>query len=53
MFPHLGTFAGIHKKQVFSYAANLAYGAIAARNPQTRTTHVLSYFDLVKTRKML
>jgi Tol biopolymer transport system component len=50
---HLRTFAGIHKKQVFSYAANLAYGVTAARDPQTGTTDVLTYFDLVKTGEML
>ncbi len=50
---HLRTFAGIHKKQVFSYAANLAYGVTASRDPQTGTTDVLTYFDLVKTGEML
>lgn len=50
---HLRTYAGIHKKQVFSYAANLAYGVTASRDPQTGTTDVLTYFDLVKTGEML
>lgn len=50
---HLRTFSGIHKKQVFSYAANLAYGVTASRDPQTGTTDVLTYFDLVKTGEML
>lgn len=50
---HLRTYAGIHKKQVWSYAANLAYGVTASRDPQTGTTDVLTYFDLVKTGEML
>jgi imidazolonepropionase-like amidohydrolase len=50
---HLRTFAGNHKKQVFSYAANLAYGVTATRDLQTGTTDVLAYFDLVKTGEML
>ena len=50
---HLRTYSGIHKKQVFSYAANLAYGVTASRDPQTGTTDVLTYFDLVKTGEML
>jgi len=50
---HLRTFSGIHKKQIWSYAANLAYGVTASRDPQTGTTDVLTYFDLVKTGEML
>ena len=50
---HLRTYAGIHKKQVWSYAANLAYGVTTSRDPQTGTTDVLTYFDLVKTGEML
>ena len=50
---HLRTYAGIHKKQIWSYAANLAYGVTASRDPQTGTTDVLTYFDLVKTGQML
>ena len=50
---HLRTYAGIHKKQVWSYAANLAYGVTASRDPQTGTTDVLTYLDLGKTGEML
>ncbi|NAS32377.1 amidohydrolase family protein [Flavobacteriaceae bacterium R38] len=50
---HLRVYDGIHKKQVWSYAANLAYGVTASRDPQTGTTDVLTYFDLVKTGEML
>ena len=50
---HLRVYAGIHKKQVWSYAANLAYGVTTSRDPQTGTTDVLTYFDLVKTGEMI
>ncbi len=50
---HLRVYSGIHKKQVWSYAANLAYGVTTSRDPQTGTTDVLTYFDLVKTGEML
>lgn len=50
---HLRTYSGIHKSQVWSYAANLAYGVTASRDPQTGSTDVLTYFDLVKTGEML
>ena len=50
---HLRTYVGMHKKQVWSYAANLAYGVTASRDPQTGTTDVLTYFDMVKTGEML
>lgn len=38
---------------MWSYAANLAYGVTTSRDPQTGTTDVLTYFDLVKTGEML
>jgi len=50
---HLRVYSGIHKKQVWSYAANLAYGVTTSRDPQTGTTDVLTYFDLVKTGEMV
>ncbi|MDP4711500.1 MAG: amidohydrolase family protein [Saprospiraceae bacterium] len=39
----------IHKKDVWIYAANLAYGVTATRDPQTATTDVLTYEDLVES----
>lgn len=45
---HLGITRGIHKVQPWSYAANLAYGVTTTRDPQTGTTDVLTYSDLVR-----
>ena len=46
---HLRAAFGVHRDQVWSYAANLAYGVTTARDPQTGTTDVLSYEDQVTT----
>ena len=43
---HLGLRGGIHQ-QPWSYLANLAYGVTTTRDPQTGSTDVLSYEDLV------
>jgi hypothetical protein len=40
---------GIHRAQVYEYLVNLAYGVTTTRDPQTSTTDVLSYGDLVET----
>ncbi|MFN2398494.1 MAG: amidohydrolase family protein [Gemmatimonadaceae bacterium] len=50
---HLRPSFGIHKTQVWEYLANLAYGVTTTRDPQTGTTDVLSYGDLVETGDML
>ena len=50
---HLRAVFGVHRDQVWSYAANLAYGVTAARDPQTGTTDVLSYEDQVATGRIL
>ena len=50
---HLRPSFGIHKAQVWEYLANLAYGVTATRDPQTGTTDVLSYGDLVETGDIL
>jgi Tol biopolymer transport system component len=44
---HMWPTWGIHKNQVWIYAANLAYGVTTTRDPQTATTDVLTYADLV------
>ncbi|MDG1572371.1 amidohydrolase family protein [Robiginitalea sp. M366] len=49
---HMWPAWGIHKNQVWIYAANLAYGVTTTRDPQTATTDVLTYSDLVKAGKM-
>tara|TARA_R110002051_G_scaffold100879_4_gene171411 strand:+ start:57416 stop:60838 length:3423 start_codon:yes stop_codon:yes gene_type:complete len=45
---HLRPNFEIHKDQVWSYAANLAYGVTTTRDPQTGTTDVLTYSDMVE-----
>ncbi|MEJ7812740.1 MAG: amidohydrolase family protein [Gemmatimonadaceae bacterium] len=50
---HLRPAFGIHKTQVWEYMANLAYGVTTTRDPQTGTTDVLSYGDLVETGDIL
>jgi len=45
---HMWPNWGIHKNQVWLYAANLAYGVTTTRDPQTATTDVLTYGDMVE-----
>ena len=49
---HMWPAWGIHKNQVWIYAANLAYGVTTTRDPQTSTTDVLTYSDMVTAGKM-
>ncbi|MDB5249165.1 MAG: amidohydrolase [Segetibacter sp.] len=44
---HMWPQWGLHKNQVWIYAANLAYGVTTTRDPQTATTDVLTYSDMV------
>ena len=46
---HMWPAWGIHRSQPFEYLANLAYGVTTTRDPQTSTTDVISYEDLVET----
>jgi Tol biopolymer transport system component len=50
---HLRPSFNIHRDQVWSYAANLAYGVTTTRDPQTGSTDVLSYSDRVETGEIL
>src|SRR5205085_7235524 len=50
---HMWPDWGIHRAQPWIYLANLAYGVTTTRDPQTSTTDVLSYGDLVETGDML
>jgi hypothetical protein len=50
---HLRPPFGLHKTQVWAYLANLAYGVTTTRDPQTTTTDVLTYADLVETGEIL
>ena len=45
---HLDVERGEHQ-QPWSYLVNLAYGVVTTRDPQTGTTDVLSYEDLVES----
>ena len=44
---HMWPNWGVHKNQVWIYSANLAYGVTTTRDPQTATTDVLTYADMV------
>jgi Tol biopolymer transport system component/imidazolonepropionase-like amidohydrolase len=50
---HMWPAWGVHKNQVWIYAANLAYGVTTTRDPQTATTDVLTYSDMVETGQMI
>lgn len=50
---HMWPAWGIHKNQVWMYLANLAYGVTTTRDPQTSTTDVVTYGDLVEAGQML
>ncbi|MBD0331078.1 MAG: PD40 domain-containing protein [Chitinophagaceae bacterium] len=50
---HMWPNWGIHKNQIWIYAANLAYGVTTTRDPQTGTTDVLTYGDMVDAGKMI
>ena len=50
---HLRPAFGIHKTQVWQYMANLAYGVTTTRDPQTATTDVLSYSDMVEAGRFI
>lgn len=45
---HMWPNWGVHKNQVWIYSANLAYGVTTTRDPQTATTDVLTYADMVE-----
>jgi Tol biopolymer transport system component len=50
---HMWPQWGIHKNQVWIYQANLAYGVTTTRDPQTATTDVLTYADMVNAGEMI
>jgi imidazolonepropionase-like amidohydrolase/Tol biopolymer transport system component len=50
---HMWPSWGIHKNQPWIYAANLAYGVTTTRDPQTATTDVLTYSDMVEAGSMV
>ena len=46
---HMWPAFGVHRAQPWEYLINLAYGVTTTRDPQTSTTDVISYGDLVET----
>jgi Tol biopolymer transport system component/imidazolonepropionase-like amidohydrolase len=44
---------GVHRPEIWAYAVNLAFGVTTTRDPQTGTTDVLSYEDMVSTGQVL
>jgi Tol biopolymer transport system component len=50
---HMWPVWGIHKNQMWMYATNLAYGVTTTRDPQTGTTDVLTYGDMVTAGMMV
>ena len=44
---HMWPAFGIHKQQPWMYLANLAYGVTTTRDPQTGSSDVVSYTDMV------
>jgi imidazolonepropionase-like amidohydrolase/dipeptidyl aminopeptidase/acylaminoacyl peptidase len=44
---------GVHRPEIWPFAANLAYGVTTTRDPQTATTDVLSYEDMVRSGQVL
>ncbi|MGH7492276.1 MAG: amidohydrolase family protein [bacterium] len=50
---HMWPAWGVHRGVVWEYLANLAYGVMTTRDPQTSTTDVLTYSDLVETGDLL
>lgn len=50
---HMWPARGVHKSVVWEYLANLAYGVTTTRDPQTGSTDVLTYGDLVETGRLI
>lgn len=50
---HMWPSWGIHRRDQWIYTANLAWGVTTTRDPQTATTDVLTYADLVRSGEVL
>jgi hypothetical protein len=50
---HGSPSSGVHETQPWEYLTNLAYGVTTTRNPQTGSTDILSYSDMVETGEMI
>jgi hypothetical protein len=50
---HVRPAFGIHKQQIWEFLSNLAYGVTTIRDPQTATTDILAYRDMVEAGEMI
>jgi Tol biopolymer transport system component len=50
---HIRAAFAVHRTQVWEYLANLAYGVTTTRDPQTATSDVVTYRDMVEAGMML
>jgi Tol biopolymer transport system component len=50
---HMRPPSGVHATYAWPYLANLAYGVTTTRDPQTGTTDVLTYGDMVESGALL
>jgi len=50
---HMWPPRDLHQTQVWQYLANLAYGVTTTRDPQSATTDIYNYADLVETGEIL
>ena len=50
---HIRAAFEVHRTQVWEYLANLAYGVTTTRDPQTATSDVVTYRDMVEAGMML
>jgi Tol biopolymer transport system component len=50
---HLRVPQPIHRGEVWSFAANLAYGVTTTRDPQTGSTDIFTYEDMIETGDIL
>ncbi len=50
---HMWPPRNVHQTQVWQYLANLAYGVTTTRDPQSSTTDVYAYADLVETGEII
>jgi Tol biopolymer transport system component/imidazolonepropionase-like amidohydrolase len=50
---HMWPPRDVHQNQVWQYLANLAYGVTTTRDPQSSTTDVYAYADMVETGDIL
>ncbi len=50
---HMWPPRDVHQNQVWQYLANLAYGVTTTRDPQSATTDIYAYADMVETGEIL